>query len=411
MAGWEDDYSQRLLAMGIEEKHHGFYKRHVLDFGKWLKSQGHTPSMEWIQPYLSLRMEAQANDWVTRQIYAALEIYFALRSEYRGADPSVPDLLNLEDLIALNKRKLQAGHYSLRTIESYGHWVGMYVQFCHHRNLDFHAISVQAFFEHLTSRGGIAKSTHRVVVSALLFFFRFSLQKPLQSLDIPQVRSASQRIPQVLSMDEIRQLLDPAHQDGWSLFFELLYGTGMRISEILNLRVKDVDFARQMIIIHGAKGDKDRSVLMPTKLESRLREHLLQRREMYDKDLPRGLAEVKLPLGLGRKMPSLKQSWEWQHFFGSKRPIFDQELGVYSRMHPYEDTVRKALQARAVRVGLDKRVYPHLLRHSYATHLLSSGTSIRELQELLGHSKLETTMIYTHVKSEKPNLRSPLDLL
>lgn len=405
---WEIAFAERLEWMGIEARFHAHYLRHVRDWGRWLGVLGLDCDESALKRYIE-EIKPERDDFQLRQVFNAAQIYMAYRAEKMGVAKTAKP--TIAELMESNARKLKSGHYSPRTVESYQHWLGFYLGFCESRGLEPSEESVQDYFEEMTSAGRIAKSTHRVIVCALLFFFRYTLKKPFQSLDLPQVRSASQRIPEVLSQVEIRALLSDQIQDGWYLFFALLYGTGMRLGEILNLRVKDVDLGRGVLVIHGAKGDKDRSVLIPQKLVDLLQEHLVQRRKIYEQDLLSGYAQVDLPRGLGLKMKNLATSWDWQHFFGAQKPLWDSVRNLYCRAHPYEDSVRKALQSRAKKAGLHKRIYPHLLRHSYATHLLQSGLSIRELQELLGHSKLETTMIYTHVREQKSKQQSPLDFL
>jgi integron integrase len=216
-------------------------------------------------------------------------------------------------------------------------------------------------------------------------------------------------LPQVLSPGEVQRLLAavvPEHQ----LPLQLLYGTGLRLMELLRLRVKDIDFERNQIMVHGGKGDKDRTTMLPEKLKLELQQHLEQVRLMHAEDLRLGLGAVWLPEGLARKYPNAAREWGWQWVFPARGIAVDPADGVRRRHHVKEDTLQRAVKLAAARVGLVKNVTPHTLRHSFATHLLENGYDIRTVQVLLGHKNVTTTQIYTHVM-QKPGLgvRSPLD--
>jgi integron integrase len=252
----------------------------------------------------------------------------------------------------------------------------------------------------------------------MMFLYREVLHREQAVADFERVRRPA-RLPQVLSRSEVNRLLSavgPEHR----LSLQLLYGTGMRLMELLRLRVKDVDFERNQIMVHGGKGDKDRSTMLPDKLKVELQQHLERVKLIHAEDLRKGLGAVWLPEGLARKYPNAAREWGWQWVFPAKGLAIDPESlppGAHGasrpalrRHHVKEDTLQRAVKQACARVGLAKNVSPHTLRHSFATHLLESGTDIRTLQDLLGHKNVATTQIYTHVM-QKPGIgvRSPLD--
>jgi integron integrase len=218
-----------------------------------------------------------------------------------------------------------------------------------------------------------------------------------------------QRLPTVLSPGECKGLF--AQLDGTPLLMaELAYGAGLRLMELLRLRVHHLDIERQRLQVYAGKGDKDRITVLPEKLVPRLRDALVRLRRLWEEDRAAGLPGVWLPEGLARKYPKAGASWEWQWLFPTQKPVLDPGTGIVRRHHLSDAWFQKVLKSAAQKAGMTKRITPHVLRHSFATHLLEAGTDIRTVQELLGHASVETTQIYTHVM-KKPGLgvRSPLD--
>jgi integron integrase len=217
------------------------------------------------------------------------------------------------------------------------------------------------------------------------------------------------RLPDVLSRAEVQAVLRELEGTA-GLLARLLYGTGLRLLEGLRLRIKDVDFARNQIIVRSGKGDKDRVTMLPVSLKEELRSHLHRVRELHERDLALGFGAVWLPKGLGVKLPGAAREWGWQWVFPSAEMSVDPETKVRRRHHVSDAGVQRAIKLAAQRAGITRRVSPHVLRHSFATHLLESGTDIRTVQDLLGHADVATTQIYTHVM-QKPGLgvKSPLD--
>ena len=215
----------------------------------------------------------------------------------------------------------------------------------------------------------------------------------------------------MLSVSEVRALFEAIDPE-YRLMVKLLYGSGMRLMELLRLRVKDIDFEGGLITVRGGKGDKDRTTLLPESLRDELQEHLKRVNELYQQDLENGYGEAPLPGALARKYPGAGREWGWQYVFPADKIGVDPADGKMRRYHFYEKTLQAAISRAVRRAGITKHASAHTLRHSFATHLLMNGVDIREIQELLGHKSVETTMIYTHVVAEmnKGRVASPLDM-
>lgn len=310
------------------------------------------------------------------------------------------------------RERIRYCHYSLRTEQSYVYWVRWFVRqrgMRHPREMG--AADVEAFLRHLVSERGISASTHKQALCAILFLYREVLGVDLpwmQDLARPKARV---RIPVVLSRDEVACLL--AHVDPeFVLFAQLLYGCGLRLIECLRLRIKDVDFDRGVIIVREGKGGKDRVVMLPASLRDALQSQVARAREVWARDRAAQRPGVALPDALAAKYPRAGLMWSWFWLWPSREESTDPRSGMRRRHHQHEDRAGRAIPRAAVASGLPKRVTAHTLRHSFATHLLESGVDIRRVQELLGHSDVSTTMIYTHVlKTSAAGLPSPLDSL
>jgi integron integrase len=268
---------------------------------------------------------------------------------------------------------------------------------------------VRAFLTHLAAERKVSASTQNQALNALLFLYRHVLDRGMEFVEGFERARRSQRIPVVLSKEEVGRLL-AAVPVKYRLFFQFLYGTGMRLMEGLRLRVKDVDFARNQITVRDGKGEKDRMAILPDTLRTALREHLERVRLLHEKDLAEGLGAVYLPGALQRKYSSAEREWMWQWFWPGKAISVDPLDGQRKRHHLNDTSVQRVMQEAVRLARIEKPATCHTLRHSFATHLLESGYDIRTVQELLGHKNVSTTQIYTHVMA-KPGLgvRSPLD--
>jgi len=299
-----------------------------------------------------------------------------------------------------------------RTEQTYEHWLARFCAFHGWRPLgELGATEVAAFLEYLAVRRQVASATQRIALNALVFMYREVLGRNLDLGDSFTRAAAKRRIPVVLTQEEVRQLL--AQLSGRTrLMAALMYGTGMRVMECVRLRVQDIDFGFCQITVRSGKGDKDRVVPLPEKLVPALRAHLAEVHRLHDGDLREGFGEARLPTALARKYGRAARDWRWQYAFPASRLAMDHATGVMRRHHIHQTSLQKAIRDAARGAGIDKRVTSHTLRHSFATHLLQNGRDIRVIQELLGHSDVATTMIYTHVVQKGGlGVLSPLDAL
>lgn len=306
--------------------------------------------------------------------------------------------------------RLRTKHYSLRTETAYVDWIKRFILF--HRKQhprDLGGTEIAAFLTDLAVNRNVAASTQNQALAALLFLYREVL-----AVDVPWLKDVvrakrPKRLPTVLTSAEVQTLIE--HIDGsMQLMVRLLYGSGMRLMELVRLRVKDVDFTRREVVIRDGKGAKDRVTMLPQALVEPLRAHLRIRREVFDRDTAAGRSKVWLPDALAVKYPSAPSEWAWQYVFVAASTWVDPRSGERRRHHVDEGQIQRHVRLAAQRAGIHKPVSPHVLRHSFATHLLENGYDIRTVQELLGHEDVSTTMIYTHVLNRGGRgVVSPLD--
>lgn len=327
--------------------------------------------------------------------------------DIQTAQPEQPRQPKLLDQV---RERIRTMHYSLRTEQSYIHWIKRFILWHGKRHpREMGAAEVEAFLSHLATEREVSAGTQNQAMHAILFLYKKVLSIDLPWMDGITRAKPSQRLPVVLTQSETRRLL--AQTCGTpGLIVRLLYGTGMRLMECLRLRIKDVDFERRQITIRAGKGDKDRVTMLPETLIKDLRAHLQERRRWHDIDLAKGMADVELPHALERKYPNAGKEWGWQYIFAAADYSADPRSGAIRRHHISEKTIQRHVKYCANRTGIDKPAHPHTLRHSFATHLLENGYDIRTVQELLGHSDVSTTMIYTHVLNRGGHgVASPLD--
>ncbi|MFP5381880.1 MAG: integron integrase [Gammaproteobacteria bacterium] len=324
--------------------------------------------------------------------------------EVKAISPQSPRLLDRL------RAAIRVRHYSIRTEEAYVDWARRYVLFHGKRHpKEMGPAELTAFLTHLATERGVSASTQNQAKSALLFLYREVLGQELPWLDEVVAAKPGKRLPVVLTQTEVRRLLG-ATSGTMGLVTTLLYGTGMRLLEGLRLRVKDVEFTRRETIVREGKGNKDRVTVLPENLMLPLKAHLDKVKALHERDLDAGFGEVYLPDALAVKYPNAARSWGWQYVFPSAVRSVDPRSGTERRHHLHEASVQRAVREAAKLADIHKPVTPHVLRHSFATHLLQAGYDIRTVQELLGHKDVATTMIYTHVLNRGGRgVVSPLD--
>jgi len=308
------------------------------------------------------------------------------------------------------RNAIRIRHYSLRTEQSYIHWIRRFILFHKKRHPnDMGEREISAFLTDLAVNRNVAASTQNQALSAILFLYQKVLDRKLEWLDDVVRAKRPAHMPVILTREETQQLLNEIPGIN-GLIIRVLYGTGMRKMECLRLRVQDIDFDYRQIVIRSGKGDKDRVTVLPDVLVEKLQKQLDRARAIHNHDLEEGYGEVALPHALARKYPDAGKEWRWQYVFPATHRSVDPYTGLIRRHHWFETNVSRAIREATRRLGINKRVSVHTLRHSFATHLLEDGYVIRTVQELLGHKDVKTTQIYTHVLNRGGRgVRSPLD--
>jgi integron integrase len=309
------------------------------------------------------------------------------------------------------RQALELGHYSSRTADAYVAWARRYILFHRKRHpQDMGSVEVAAFLSNLATERAVSASTQNQALAALLFLYSQVLDRTLGPL--PTVVHARQptRLPTVMTRAEVAAVL--SHLEGVPrLMTSILYGSGARLMECANLRVKDLEFTHHQLILRRGKGQRDRVTLLPRVLIPLLEAHLLHVREQHQRDLQDGAGYVELPHALRAKYPNAPREWAWQWVFPATRTYVDERTGECRRHHLHETVIQRAVHGAVRAAGIVKPVSCHTFRHSFATHLLEAGYDVRTIQKLLGHRDLRTTMIYTHVVNRGPfGVTSPLDL-
>ena len=371
-----------------------------------------------------LARDDSVQDWQLRQALQAVSLYLDVflkegmgyqardtrDRQATGGAGSRPAACGTE-AVAQMKKLLRLRHYAYRTEQTYVEWVERYIKYAKNQGLEWiEPGSVRAFLSHLALQRKVASSTQNQALSAVLFLFRDTLKIDVGEVNAVRAKRGP-KLPVVLAVEEVRVVL--AETCGTAgLMLRLIYGGGLRISDALRLRVQDLDFKNELLFVRAGKGDKDRTTILPERLYEDLKDHLKKVRALHDQDLVKGFGAVYLPNALAYKYPNAPREWKWQYVFPAKNLSVDPRSGTTRRHHVSDSMLQSAMKRAVTAAGIHKHVTVHTLRHSFATHLLMTGTNIREVQELLGHKNVETTMIYTHVMREMGNKpQSPLDAL
>ncbi|MDP3478351.1 MAG: integron integrase [Desulfoprunum sp.] len=370
-----------------------------------------------------LNSSGSHHDWQVRQADQAVRLYFVnflaafpgLAGPDSGAAPSLDAPRGQAGHLQRFREDLRLRNYSRGTEKTYLNWVRQYLRFCDERKVgEAVAVSpdlVRDFLAFLAMQRKVSASTQNQAFSSLLTFFRLVFNTELGDLQQAVRARTGKRLPVVFSAEEIREIF--RHTEGTSgLILKMIYGGGLRVNEGCRLRIKDLDFDQQLINVRDGKGGKDRTTLLPTSLTSELLAHIARVIALHNQDLAEGYGSVWLPDALARKYPKAPQEKAWQYVFPAANRSIDPESGTIRRHHISDSVIQRAIKLAIDRAGIRKHASVHTLRHSFATHLLLNGIDIRQIQELLGHAKVETTMIYTHVIKDMRNpVASPLDVL
>jgi integron integrase len=368
----------------------------------------------------SLKKEKNVQDWQIQQADEAVQLYLV---NFKGkiasndaslstpADATKPVISQVMDEM---KRIMRLKHYSYSTERTYLDWAGRffhYVQTTKGNNGPVVSDDIKQYLSHLAINRRVSASTQNHAFNALLFLFRDVLGQDVGNLGDTVRAKRGSRLPVVLTPDEVRAIFST--MSGTSLLItQVLYGSGLRLMELARLRVQDIDFDGSTITVRSGKGDKDRTTVLPEAIKERLRTHIEKVKALHERDLSAGFGEVFLPDALERKYPNAGKEWGWQYVFPSARFSVDPRSGKVRRHHISETAIQSAVTNAVKKAGIVKHASVHTLRHSFATHLLMKGVNIREIQSLLGHKSVETTMIYTHVLRNMANApQSPLDML
>ena len=307
---------------------------------------------------------------------------------------------------------IRAKHYSLRTEEAYVLWSRRFILFQNKRHpKDMGAEEVRQFLSNLAVDHHVAASTQNQALSAILFLYQHVLMQEIGWVDDVVRAKKPRKLPVVLTREEVKAVLNGLSGIAW-LMANLLYGSGLRLMECIRLRVKDVDFSYNHIMVRNGKGDKDRVTMLPLNVKEPLQRHVQEVEKLHDQELQEGFGRVYLPYALERKYPNANREWAWQYVFPAVKRSIDPRTGIEQRHHVSKLVLQRAVKGAMWRAKIAKAASCHTLRHSFATHLLEAGYDIRTVQELLGHKDVNTTMIYTHVLNRGGRgVRSPVDLL
>lgn len=320
-----------------------------------------------------------------------------------------PDLKLMDQI----RQVLRYHHYAYRTEQTYCDWIARFIRFFEAKQhpKDMGKREIEAFLSHLATERKVSAATQKLALNAIMFLYKNVLDQPVDGLIEPIKAKRHRQIPVVLSQAEVKTVL--AQMSGiHQLMAKLLYGGGLRLMECIRFRIQDLDFERNLIYLRAAKGGKDRTTIFPTSIKDALENHVLRVKQLHEQDLANGYGQVYLPGALEKKYPNAAKEFGWQYVFPSKNLSTDPRSEVVRRHHVQESGLQKAVKVAVTRAGIYKKVACHTFRHSFATHLLENGVNIRVVQELMGHSDVKTTEIYTHVMAKDINsVASPLDAL
>ena len=316
---------------------------------------------------------------------------------------------NKPKLLEVISTEMRARYYSRKTEEAYVSWIKQYILFnnkTHPEKLG--KDEIQKFLNYLVIERHVSSSTQNQALQGILYLYKNILKQYVGWIDDIKFAQRKKHLPVVFSKKETIKIFEYLYGVP-KLIISLLYGGGLRLNEALNLRIKDIDFDYQQIVVRDGKGEKDRHTILPTSIFPELKKHLNEVYKQHKSDLLKNKGETILPYALAKKYPNAGKEFGWQYAFPADKFIKDKETGLIFRWHIHESTIQRAVKEAISKAGILKPGSPHTFRHSFATHLLENGSDIRTIQELLGHTSVKTTMIYTHVLNRGLGVKSPLD--
>jgi len=408
-----EQFKSYLIASNLtDERKAGFYLSWATRFFEFCnKNPEDSVTQEEIERFLK-NISRNREDWQVKQASDAIQIYQYYKE--RKKTEKIKESLELNaqwKLIAESMHKiLRLMHRSYRTEHSYIGWVRQFYRFMKGQSpYSLESKDVKDFMTHLAVERNVAISTQNQAFNAILFLFRHVLYKEIDNISEAVRAKGNRRLPVVLTKLEIEKLFN--QMSGRNLLMaKVIYGCGLRLHECLQLRIKDIDFERNAVTIRSGKGDKDRETVLPESIKKDLREQINKARKIYERDRKNNMPGVQIPNALERKYPNAGKEWAWFWIFPSGTFSIDPLSKIGRRHHLYSDVLQRHIRHAGISAEIPKRITVHTLRHSFATHLLEKGYDIRTIQELLGHSDLNTTMIYTHIMSKnKLGITSPLD--
>lgn len=315
-------------------------------------------------------------------------------------------------LLDIVRDTIRMKHYSFRTEQVYIGWIKRYIFYHNKRHpKDMGKIEIEQFLTFLAVENKVSAATQNQAFNSILFLYKELIRRDMQSENIQALRAKErQHIPVGISIEEVKNIITNT-KDIYQTMLKLMYGCGLRMSELLNLRIKDIDFSFNKVYIWNSKSQKDRTVPLPINIKEEILIQIRKVKEIHSLDIKDGYGSVELPFAMEKKSPKAKFETKWQYIFPMQKVSKDPRSEIIRRYHILEKTFSRNIKNAVNQCNIDKRVSAHTFRHSYATHLLQHGTDIRSIQELLGHKSIETTMIYTHVVKElnKDEIKSPLD--
>jgi integron integrase len=420
------DFETFLSKLGtIPENKTKFYLHWVRKFLKSCNYQLENINTQHVSQYLdSLDADEKIADWQVKQAADAVILYVEeyLKRPLQQITSSAKDSreksigqkgsLAWAQTLEETRNAIRLRHYSLSTEKTYLGWIARFKTFMQDRDPHLlEANDMKKYLTHLALHGRVSASTQNQAFNGLLFLYRHILHKELDDLTSVVRAKRKVNLPTVLSRDEVKKLLSFLDRP-YLLMAQLMYGCGLRLMECLRLRIKDLDFENDLLMVRSGKGEKDRALVMPGRIREELSRHVAFVKEIHDQDMKMGYGEVSLPDALEKKYPGAPKEWGWQWVFPAEKLSVDPRTGKVMRWHIHPAAIQHAVKEAVRKAEVPKMASCHTLRHSFATHLLEAGHNIRTIQELLGHKHVNTTMIYTHVIRKKPSeIRSPLDVL